>query len=155
MRKMSSRKSPLDNLVEAGVLKTHVADPKELQVHISIARERLKDASLAGLSPSGKFTSLYDAAHALCMAAIKIYGYRPSDERGHRQGLFNVIDQVTPAAASAKNILLQAHGVRNVMQYDGTMQDFSEGEMEALEKETSNLLEEVEYNVKAYIKSKA
>lgn len=151
---MSSKKSPLDNLVDIGAFKSHIADARELDVHISRAKERIKDASLAGISQSGKFTSLYDAAHALCMAAIKMHGYRPTDERGHRQGLFQVIDQAVPAAASVKPVLLHAHMTRNVMEYDGSLLDLSEGEIQALQQQLANLLEEVEYNYKALIKRK-
>lgn len=40
------------------------------------------------------------------------------------------------------------------MEYDGSLLDLSEGEIQALQQQLANLLEEVEYNYKALIKRK-
>ncbi len=150
--KMTSRKSNLDNLVDAGLLKVHIAKPDELKTHIQSAEDRLKDASIANISKTGKFSSLYDASHSLCIAATKMYGYRPGDDKGHRQGLFSIIDQVVPAASNTQPILIIAHRTRNLMEYDGNLPDMQDSQLEAMQSAAANLMEEVIFIYKKWLK---
>jgi len=70
----------LDNLVAIGSLKAEPGDQKEIDGLILSGQSRLKDAELEGLSPESRFDLAYNAAHALCLAALRWHGYR-SDNR--------------------------------------------------------------------------
>jgi hypothetical protein len=56
--------SALDNLVRIGRLKAEPRNEAEVRRMLAMARIRLADAQLAGLSAQGRFTSAYNAAHA-------------------------------------------------------------------------------------------
>lgn len=149
---MSSKNSNFENLIKVGLLKEHSAQRDEIKTHMITAEERLKDAAIASISKTGKFLSLYDASHALCMAATKMYGYRPGDDKGHRQGLFSIIDQVVPAAINSKTTLEMAHRTRNQMEYDGRPPEFEDTQLEAMTAATKNLMEELNYIYKNWLK---
>ena len=52
------------------------ADAKEFASLRKSGLTRLKDARVAGLSLEGRFDLVYNAAHALCLAALRWHGYR-------------------------------------------------------------------------------
>ena len=149
---MTSKNSNFENLIKTGLLKEHSAQLEEIKTHIVTAEERLKDSAIASISKTGKFLSLYDACHALCMAATKMKGYRPGDDKGHRQGLFSIIDQVVPAASKSKATLEVAHRVRNLMEYDGRPPELQDSQLEAITEAAKNLMEEVKYIHKVWLK---
>ena len=66
----------LDNLVRIGQLKREPRNATEVQRMLGMARTRLGDARLEGLSPEGRFTSAYNAAHTVALAALRWHGYR-------------------------------------------------------------------------------
>jgi hypothetical protein len=92
----------LANLRRTRALVDHAATPAELQQHLANARDMLADARNASVSALGRFNAAYGAGHALLTAAIKMQGLRPGSGAGHRQILFELLDQLLPAAASAK-----------------------------------------------------
>ncbi len=149
---MTLKNSNFENLIRIGLLKVHSAQHNEIETHMVTAQERLQDALLPNISKTGKFIGMYDASHALCMAATKMYGYRPGDDKGHRQGLFSIIDQVVPAASKDKATLEVAHRVRNLMEYDGKPPELQDSQLEAITEATTNLMEEVNYIYKAWLK---
>lgn len=55
----------LDNLVRIGQLKAEPCNMAEVRRMLVMAQIRLVDARLASLSAEGRFTSVYNAAHAL------------------------------------------------------------------------------------------
>ena len=59
----------LDNLVRIGQLKAEPRNEAESMRMLAMARTRLIDAQLASLSPEGRFTSAYNAAHAAALVA--------------------------------------------------------------------------------------
>ena len=70
--------SPLDNLSGAG--KPLSAEPPDAHEFAGLKRAglaRLKDAENRTLSLEGRFDLAYNAAHALCLAALRHAGYRP------------------------------------------------------------------------------
>jgi hypothetical protein len=149
---MTLKNSNFENLIKVGLLKEHIAKRDEIETHMITAQERLQDALLPNISKTGKFIGLYDASHALCMAATKMHGYRPGDDKGHRQGLFSIIDQVLPAASKDKATLEVAHRVRNLMEYDGKPPELQNSQLEALTEAATSLMEEVKYIHKAWLK---
>jgi hypothetical protein len=66
----------LDNLVRAGQLKAEPCNEAEASRMLAMARTRVADARVASLSPEGRFTSAYNAAHAAALAALRWHGYR-------------------------------------------------------------------------------
>jgi hypothetical protein len=71
--------SPLDRL--AGPGQPLAAEPPEATEFESLKRSglaRLRDAGNAALSLDGRFDLAYGAAHALCLAALRYRGYRPT-----------------------------------------------------------------------------
>ena len=72
--------SPLDALSGPG--KSLKAEPPDAQEFAGLQRSglaRLRDASNATLSLEGRFDLAYNAAHALCLAALRLKGYRPAN----------------------------------------------------------------------------
>ena len=59
----------LDNLARIGQLKAEPRNEAEVRRMLAMARIRLADAQLASLSAQGRFTSAYNAAHAVALAA--------------------------------------------------------------------------------------
>ena len=66
----------LDNLVRIGQLKAEPRNDAEVRRMLAMARTRLADAKVSSLSPEGRFTSAYNAAHVAALAALRWHGYR-------------------------------------------------------------------------------
>ena len=66
----------LANLLRIGQLKAEPRNDAEVRRLLAMARVRLADAQLAHLSSEGRFTSVYNAAHAAALAALRWHGYR-------------------------------------------------------------------------------
>lgn len=76
----------LDNLVRIGQLKAEPRNPTEFKRMLDMARTRLADAQLGGVSREGRFTSAYNAAHAAALAAL---AWIPQRKPVHR---FSMLD---------------------------------------------------------------
>ena len=69
--------SPFENLTGFGKpLKAEPPDAKEFAGLCRSGLARLKDATNDALSLEGRFDLAYNAAHALCLAALRRHGYR-------------------------------------------------------------------------------
>lgn len=69
--------SPLERLATpGGALAGEAPDANETAGLIRSGRARLADARNPALSPEGRFDLAYNAAHALCLAALRRLGYR-------------------------------------------------------------------------------
>ena len=72
--------STFENLCGPGKpLRVEPPDPKEFEGLRRLGMERLQDASIEGLSIASQFDLAYNAAHALCLAALRWHGYRSSN----------------------------------------------------------------------------
>lgn len=72
--------SPLENLCGPGKqLKAEPSDEREFSGLLRSGLARLKDAENTELSIEGRFDLAYNAAHALCLAALRRQGYRPDN----------------------------------------------------------------------------
>ena len=72
--------SPIENLSRPGKpLKAESPDAREFAGLRCSDQARLQDASNASLSLEGRFDLAYNAAHALCLAALRWHGYRSSN----------------------------------------------------------------------------
>jgi hypothetical protein len=71
--------SPLERLAGPGtVLAKEPPDGKEFDGLVRSGLARLKDAQNEANSLESRFDLAYGAAHALCLAALRYHGFRPS-----------------------------------------------------------------------------
>ena len=78
----------LDNLCgPSKPLKAEAPDVNEITGLLRTGVARLNDASNATLAMESRFDLAYNAAHALCLAALRRSGYRP----GNRYIVFQVL----------------------------------------------------------------
>lgn len=134
---MQMAQSPLDNLVKAGLLKEEPPLPAEIETLIEGAERRLADAETAALSREGRFDLLYNAAHALSLAALRRQGYRP---RQKRYIVFQALAHTLNLPPEKWRVLDQAHTARNQFEYHGEAAP-SEKVLEALSRVAREMLE--------------
>jgi hypothetical protein len=105
----------LDNLVRVGQLKAEPRNSAEAGRMLSMARTSLADAQLSSLSPQGRFTSAYNAAHAAALAALRWHGYRSEN----RYTVFQCLAHTLSWPAQRWRVLDAAHQRRNKAEYEG------------------------------------
>lgn len=67
------------------------------------------------LSLEGRFTSVYNAAHAAALAALRWYGYRSEN----RYTVFQCLTHTLGWPANRWRVLDAAHQKRNLAEYEG------------------------------------
>ena len=108
--------SPLSNLAGPGKpLAVEAPDPMETAGLIKSARARLIDAAIDTLSPESRFDLAYNAAHALCLAALRHHGFRPRQ----RYIVFQVLPHTLGLGPEVWRVLAKAHELRNLAEYEG------------------------------------
>lgn len=110
--------SPLEALSGPG--KSLKAEPPDAQEFTGLQRSglaRLRDASNATLSLEGRFDLAYNAAHALCLAALRLKGYRPAN----RYIVFQVLPHTLGFGPEVWRVLAKCHDVRNLGEYEGDL----------------------------------
>lgn len=108
--------SALDNLSGPGKsLKSEPADAKELKGLKRAALARLSDAVKTTNSLESRFDLAYNAAHALCLAALRCHGYRPSN----RYIVFQVLPHTLGLGPEVWRVLAKCHDIRNLGEYEG------------------------------------
>ena len=108
--------SALENLVGPGKpLAREAADVREFEKMRSAAMARLKDARNPANSLEGRFDLAYNAAHGLCLAALRWHGYRAN----HRYIVFQVLPHTLRLGPEVWRVLSKCHDVRNVGEYEG------------------------------------
>ena len=78
---------------------------------------RLKDAANASISLEGRFDLAYNAAHALCLAALRYRGFRPSN----RYIVFQVLPHTLGLGPEVWRVIAKAHELRNRGEYEGDL----------------------------------
>ena len=81
------------------------------------ARARLQDAGNAALALESRFDLAYNAAHGLCLAALRRMGYRAQ----HRYIVFQVLPQTLALGPEVWRVLSKCHDVRNLGEYEGDL----------------------------------
>lgn len=110
--------SALDNLSGPGKpLQREPPDAKEFAGLKQSGLARLKDVSHAALSLVGRFDLAYNAAHALCLAALRWHGYRASN----RYIVFQVLPHTLGLGPEVWRVLAKCHQIRNVGEYEGDL----------------------------------
>jgi hypothetical protein len=110
--------SPFDNLAGPGrPLKAEPPDAKEFTGLKRSGHTRLKDAANDGLSLEGRFDLAYNAAHALCLAALRWHGYRSTN----RYIVFQMLPHTLGLGPEVWRVLSKCHDVRNLGEYEGDL----------------------------------
>lgn len=78
---------------------------------------RLKDASVASLSLESRFDLGYNAAFALCVAALRWHGYRASN----RYIVFQLLPHTLDLGPQVWRVLAKCHDMRNRGEYEGDL----------------------------------
>lgn len=108
--------SPFESLTGFGKpLKAEPPDAKELAGLCRFALVRLKDAEYQGLSLEGRFGLAYNAAHALCLAALRRHGYRSTN----RYIVFQLLPHTLGLGPEVWHVLAKCHDVGNLGKYEG------------------------------------
>lgn len=109
---------PLDNLAGPGkALRTEAPDPAEFAGLLRSGTARLNDAANTALSLEGRFDLAYNAAHALCLAALRRKGYRASN----RYIVFQVLPHTLGLGPEVWRVLDKCHNTRNLGEYEGLL----------------------------------
>lgn len=110
--------SPLERL--AGPGKSLAAEPPDAKEFASLKRSgmvRLKDAGNSTNSLEGRFDLAYNAAHALCLAALRYHGFRP----GNRYIVFQALPHTLGLGPEVWRVLAKCHEIRNLGEYEGDL----------------------------------
>lgn len=110
--------SPFDNLAGPGKpLKVEPPDAREFAGLKRSGMVRLQDAANEVLSLEGRFDLAYNAAHALCLAALRWHGYRSTN----RYIVFQLLPHTLGLGAPVWRVLSKCHDVRNLGEYEGDL----------------------------------
>ena len=110
--------SPLENLCGPGKpLRKEPPDAKEFAGLTRSGHARLADAQNSGVSMAGRFDLAYNAAHALCLAALRRLGYRAAN----RYIVFQVLPHTLGLGPAVWGVLAKCHDVRNLGEYEGDL----------------------------------
>jgi hypothetical protein len=110
--------SPLENLSGPGKsLQKEPPDAKEFAGLKRSGLARLSDAANPANSLEGRFDLAYNAAHALCLAALRWHGYRPAN----RYIVFQVLPHTLGLGPEVWRMLGKCHEIRNLGEYEGDL----------------------------------
>jgi hypothetical protein len=108
--------SALENLCGPGKpLAAEPPDAVETAGLLRSGRARLTDAKNDTLSLESRFDLAYNAAHALCLAALRQQGYRAR----HRYIVFQALPHTLGLGPAIWRVLAKAHDLRNLAEYEG------------------------------------
>lgn len=108
----------LDNLCGPGKpLRQEPPDQEETEGLLRTGRARLKDAASAALAIESRFDLAYNAAHALCLAALRRKGFRASQ----RYIVFQVLPHTLGLGPEVWRVLDKCHNIRNLGEYEGLL----------------------------------
>lgn len=110
--------SAFDNL--AGPGKPLRAEPPDAKEFAGLQRSglaRLNDANQPALAVESRFDLAYNAAHALCLAALRWHRYRS----GNRFIVFQLLPHTLGLGPEVWRVLSKGHDIRNLGEYEGDM----------------------------------
>ncbi|MBU7572912.1 MAG: hypothetical protein KAF64_06120 [Hydrogenophaga sp.] len=111
--------TPLENLSRpGGSLKAEPPDAAETAGLLRTGLARLADAGNASLALESRFDLAYNAAHALCLAALRAKGYRASN----RYIAFQALPHTLGLGPEVWRVLDLCHHKRNLGEYEGLME---------------------------------
>lgn len=108
----------LENLCGSGKpLKAEAPDAQESAGLRRTGLARLQDARNTALALESRFDLTYNAAHALCLAALRRMGYRASN----RYIVFQVLPHTLGLGPAVWRVLDKCHNTRNLGEYEGLL----------------------------------
>lgn len=110
--------SELDNLVRIGKLKEEAPSQIEFDNLIRSGKLRIEDAQIKSNSLEGRFDLAYNAAHALCLAALRWHGYRSEN----RYVVFQALPHTLGMDTAVWRMLAKCHQRRNLAEYEGHLE---------------------------------
>jgi hypothetical protein len=111
--------SPLDRNTGPGKpLAAEPPDAAEFDGLKQSALARLKDAENTANALASRFDLAYGAAHALCLAALRYHGYRPTQ----RYIVFQVLPDTLGLGPETWRVLSKCHDLRNRTEYEGAVE---------------------------------
>lgn len=128
----------LANLEKIGQLKAEKPSSVEIERMLSLARQRLQDASHPDLSLEGRFSSVYNAIHSAALAALRWHGYRSEN----RYLVFQSLQHTLQWPSAKWRVIDHAHRKRNLAEYEGFL-EIEESSLEELRKLAASLIEDV------------
>ena len=110
--------SPFENLAGPGkALREEPPDANEFAGLQRMGLARLQDAQKPDLAVESRFDLAYNAAHALCLAALRRKGYRASN----RYIVFQVLPHTLGLGPEVWRVLDKCHNTRNLGEYEGLL----------------------------------
>lgn len=110
--------SAFENLCGPGkALKAEPPDANEFAGLMRSGLARLTDAATPSLSLESRFDLGYNAAHALCFAALRWHGYRSSN----RYIVFQLLPHTLGLGPEVWRVLSKCHDLRNLGEYEGDL----------------------------------
>jgi hypothetical protein len=110
--------SPLENLTGPGQpLRREAPDAKEFANLVRSGLRRLADAESQTLSAESRFDLAYNAAHALCLAALRHWGYRPTN----LYIVFQILPHTLGLGPEVWRVLARGHDLRTRGEYEGDL----------------------------------
>ncbi len=107
--------SPLENLCgPSQPLRKEAPDTKEFAGLQQSGLKRLADAEKPANSLESRFDLAYNAAHALCLAALRRTGYRATN----RYIVFQVLPHTLSLGPEVWRVLARCHDLRNRGEYE-------------------------------------
>ena len=111
--------SAFENLAGPGKpLRAEPPDSKEFAGLQRMGMARLQDAQKTGLALESQFDLAYNAAHALCLAALRWHGYRS----GNRFIVFQLLPHTLGLGPEVWRVLSKCHDARNLGEYEGMLE---------------------------------
>lgn len=110
--------SAFENLCGPGKpLRPEPLDAREFAGLRNMGVAKLADARRKGLALESQFDLAYNAAHALCLAALRWHGYRS----GNRYIVFQLLPHTLELGPEVWRVLAKCHEVRNLGEYEGML----------------------------------
>lgn len=110
--------SSFDNLCGPGKpLKAEPPDDAEFAGLVRSGKARLVDAGNSQLALESRFDLAYNAAHALCLAALRWHGYRAMN----RYLVFQLLPSTLGLGPEVWRVLSKGHDARNLAEYEGSL----------------------------------
>lgn len=107
----------LEAWAEAGWIRPHEADAREIAELLAVADRGLADAAIPELSPDGRLGLIWPAVLALGAAALAAEGYRAGKDRHHERVVDSLLYTVGLAQAEV-GALHRVRRLRNEMTYE-------------------------------------
>jgi hypothetical protein len=118
LRLKETMPSPFENLCGPNKpLKPEPPDAKEFARLVRSGKARLKDASSNASALESRFDLAYNAAHTLCLAALRWHGYRSSN----RYIVFQLLPHTLSLGPEVWRVLSKCHDIRNLGEYEGDL----------------------------------